>query len=651
MLVAEEGVPLPAKREIKAIRRFGDSLMVIDVYLADTKIGEVRVENIPEEAGEGCPVILNVEITAKNEMRGEAQVQLRNGTVAVRCPVRVDFPPIPVPDLPDLKLDFDELKAQRDQLEELSMDPAQRLELAGQGKKLVRKVEKLLGEQQPDRQELQRAIKELRRLVEPPVDDMDPPRGKYLQLLEECNKMLSDEGADKQIQSLRPILSNIEKESNDAFTTKNQRKWSQEYKKLEAIYQRIKQAISGGDNGPKQQLPPTPILKDHFRDDVDQLRVALENRRMELHHRNDYDSRYKPRLDRIDGQIDQIYKAIEKVDDNLKPEQALGQLQLAMRPKAKVLEALPTLSREIAPDHPLFGGQLSSSTLLTHHGTRYRESSQESTEAVDCTVFAPPETFTGNALLVQVFLHLLEQTDDAKHLAQEFDEETRQRGFCSLEVELQRGTKITIHLTIPGTDVDDPVQQLVWRGRPASVQFSVNVPKDRQTGTVIGTVIVYLDTLPIGHIKFKLKIKKTESVQPSIASQPIGDARRYTYAFISYASKDRDEVLKRVQMLDRCHIDFFQDILALDPGERWENKLYEHIDRCDLFLLFWSASSRDSEWVQREVKYALARKGDDDLQSPEIIPILIEGPPVPLPPSYLSHLHFNDRLLYFFSRL
>jgi hypothetical protein len=108
--------------------------------------------------------------------------------------------------------------------------------------------------------------------------------------------------------------------------------------------------------------------------------------------------------------------------------------------------------------------------------------------------------------------------------------------------------------------------------------------------------------------------------------------------------RDLDEVMKRVQMLPRVNITFFQDLLSLEPGERWERKLYEHIDDCDVFMLFWSTAAKESKWVRKEVEYALGRKGGDDSRPPEIVPILIEGPPVPLPPPELAHLHFNDRL-------
>jgi hypothetical protein len=100
-------------------------------------------------------------------------------------------------------------------------------------------------------------------------------------------------------------------------------------------------------------------------------------------------------------------------------------------------------------------------------------------------------------------------------------------------------------------------------------------------------------------------------------------------------------------MLARLRIHFFQDILDLDPGVRWQRELYRHIDKSDLFLLFWSTPARESKWVLEEMRYALKRKGDKDLAPPEILPIVIEGPPPPPPPPELAHLHFNDYLLYF----
>jgi hypothetical protein len=267
---------------------------------------------------------------------------------------------------------------------------------------------------------------------------------------------------------------------------------------------------------------------------------------------------------------------------------------------------------------------------------------------VVCTVFAPPTVAIGEPFLVQVFAHLSDGADEAASLATEFDPAATRRVFRSLETEIARGTRLTFELTMRGVEIDDAVARLVWYGRTEGVQFGVTIPRSAQAGALIGTVTVSQDSVPVGHLKFKLQV--VGGAATGQASEPVGDsARRYGTAFISYASQDRDKVLSRVQMLRPLGIRYFQDILDLEPGARWERELYRHIDECDLFLLFWSRSAKESKWVLEEAKYALARKGEDEFAPPEIMPIILEGPPILPPPPELARLHFNDRLLYFMS--
>ena len=84
-----------------------------------------------------------------------------------------------------------------------------------------------------------------------------------------------------------------------------------------------------------------------------------------------------------------------------------------------------------------------------------------------------------------------------------------------------------------------------------------------------------------------------------------------------------------------------------DVYDRWEKALYKNINNSDLFLLFWSNAAKSSKWVMEEVKYAIGLKEGNDMLPPDIIPIIIEGPPPVSPPGELSHLHFNDHLIYF----
>ena len=267
-------------------------------------------------------------------------------------------------------------------------------------------------------------------------------------------------------------------------------------------------------------------------------------------------------------------------------------------------------------------------------------------DLVDCSVFSPSCVTPDDMFLVQVFVHLPEQVELAKQSAQQFDPDAKQLGAKSLGVPIKRGSELTFNLSIPKLEVDEPIQRLSWNGKADSIQFGVTVPADITQKTVIATVTVSQNTIPLGHLKFKLSIIPSAS-STSKDPQIVGEvARHYTKAFVSYSSKDRIEVLKRVQGLVVSGITIFQDILNLEPGDRWEKELYRNIDQCDLFLLFWSTAAKESPWVLKEVLYALERQGSDGLRSPEIIPVIIEGPPLVPPPSELQNLHFNDKLLY-----
>jgi hypothetical protein len=50
--------------------------------------------------------------------------------------------------------------------------------------------------------------------------------------------------------------------------------------------------------------------------------------------------------------------------------------------------------------------------------------------------------------------------------------------------------------------------------------------------------------------------------------------------------------------------------------------------------------------VRDEVEYALKLRDASAAGTPDITPIVIEGPPMPPPPPSLASLHFNDMLRY-----
>jgi len=300
---------------------------------------------------------------------------------------------------------------------------------------------------------------------------------------------------------------------------------------------------------------------------------------------------------------------------------------------------------------PLGAGAVALGVGASRRRRRKEETGEAAVEdEVSSTVYSPTEAQPGDAFLVQVFVHLLDQAEGLDEIAKEADEEAKRRITSKLKQEIKRGTELAFHLLMPGLEIDEPVQSCIWEGEPAWVQFAVTVPPDHKPKNIIGTVIVSENTIPLGHLKFKFKIGgAVDEAEPAVSTQPSAAASliRYKQAFISYASKDRGEVLKRVQMLNGLKLKFFQDLLTLEPGDSWEQLIYKYIDESDVFFLFWSKAASESVWVKKEIAYAIKRKAASEDAPPEILPVPIEGPPLVKPPEELSHLHFNDKFLYF----
>lgn len=283
------------------------------------------------------------------------------------------------------------------------------------------------------------------------------------------------------------------------------------------------------------------------------------------------------------------------------------------------------------------------------------ETSAEAQEGdwLEASVFGPRRVAQERHFMIQAFAHTREQSEEAQRLAAEFDNEAVRLGVRSLGIRVLQGTRLTFTLRLPGLSIVEPIQEMHWHRKTENVAWGVEVPPGHPLGSVIGTVTVAIDGVPIGRITIKveiLPIGKGRTAKMDALDPVATAAEKFKQAFISYASQDRNIVVRLVQMLRINEIQFFQDLLHLEPGERWARELYRRIDDSDLFLIFWSSHAKASEWVMNEIRYALScQKGDVDAP-PVIHPIIVEGPPpVPAPPE-LRHLHFNDPLIYFRDR-
>jgi hypothetical protein len=78
----------------------------------------------------------------------------------------------------------------------------------------------------------------------------------------------------------------------------------------------------------------------------------------------------------------------------------------------------------------------------------------------------------------------------------------------------------------------------------------------------------------------------------------------------AYASRDRDEVLKRIQGIKKATwIKVYMDAVELRSGQNWERELFEVIPASDVFYLFWSRRAKKSRWVEKEWRCAFEKRG------------------------------------------
>jgi TIR domain-containing protein len=271
------------------------------------------------------------------------------------------------------------------------------------------------------------------------------------------------------------------------------------------------------------------------------------------------------------------------------------------------------------------------------------------TDSVSCAIYSPPQWEGGTTELVQICLYLRKDLNTVETESLAVDPMARRLRAQVLGVDLSRNTRLSITLSLdPPCDISPTLASVIWRGEAISVSFAVKILPVLRRVRALGTVEIRLErsAAPIGVLHFRVELVPQGSRTESVA-RPLGEVARLTeFVFVSYASEDRSEVLRRVQGLKALGIQFFQDILSLSPGQRWAQELWRCIDQSDVFLLCWSSSASKSEWVRKEYLQANTTSRSSPDNRPHIAILPLEGPPPPEPPPELAHLHFSDDLLY-----
>lgn len=89
--------------------------------------------------------------------------------------------------------------------------------------------------------------------------------------------------------------------------------------------------------------------------------------------------------------------------------------------------------------------------------------------------------------------------------------------------------------------------------------------------------------------------------------------------FISHSSHDRRVAGRLARVLENHGVPFWYSRKNIRGAEEWHDEIGAALKRCDWFLVMLSPAAVESEWVKRELVYAL----NDRRYVGRIIPVLL----------------------------
>jgi hypothetical protein len=90
--------------------------------------------------------------------------------------------------------------------------------------------------------------------------------------------------------------------------------------------------------------------------------------------------------------------------------------------------------------------------------------------------------------------------------------------------------------------------------------------------------------------------------------------------FISHATRDSDWARRLVDQLTAAGLHAWDSSTDLLPGSDFSREVSRALDRADLLVVLISPAAVKSDWVRREIQYALGTEKFQD----RLIPVLVE---------------------------
>jgi len=264
---------------------------------------------------------------------------------------------------------------------------------------------------------------------------------------------------------------------------------------------------------------------------------------------------------------------------------------------------------------------------------------RESSYDVFSSIFAPAEVKRKSHMLVQVYLHLHEETEKVKSLALESDKDAERCDYIPLQCKLKKRDKVDVLLNIYGeTLLMSEKKSVIWQGSFTKCSFDYFVPKDIDVDDLSCVAMLTVNGIPVGEMRFITRIVDApRQLNPEIIAQ------NYNKVFISYSHLDSANVEYIAKAYKALGVKYFFDSDQLEGGDVFEEVIMKNIDSSDLFILCWSDNAAKSNFIPKEIDRALIHAYPQkplDEATLKIFPISIE-PRAELPSVMANCYHFE----------
>ena len=260
---------------------------------------------------------------------------------------------------------------------------------------------------------------------------------------------------------------------------------------------------------------------------------------------------------------------------------------------------------------------------------------------VEFSALFPKRFIKGEYSILEMYIYERDQREILDEALRAANAALKESRGSTLRIGEESVVSIRLECANSSVQIEGNEECQVWHGKYLKFDFAIFLEESCPKRQLLFTAMIFINSVPATRLRFTaecstLREQKLELLREDVLS-----------AFVSYASQDRSRVAAIIQGMKKARpeMDVFFDVDSLRSGEDWQQALRAEIERRDILFLCWSLSAKQSEWVDREWRYALENKGLGFIE-----PVPLDPPNICPPPKELSSKHFNDRGLLYISR-